>query len=411
VKERDMAESDIVASLDIGATKICSAIGRIDERKRINIIGLGCSPPLGLESGIVADVELLAGSIERAVTEAEEMAGVEVESVFTGIAQSNLRGINSRGVVSIPGANREINSGDVNRVIEVAKVVAVRSTQESVQELVQEFIVDGQRGIKNPVGMYGFKLEAEVYIVTGKPSTFLKTVIECIKNAGFGVEEMVLEPLAAGEAVITPSEKKIGALLIDLGGETTCIAIFEKGNLTRARILALGVDKITSDIVGRFHLSEPAAEMIKRDYGCAVPSAAAADKKVDLPGNEETVISRKELSEIVQRRMGEILGLVKREAEGARFPMGMGESVVLTGGGALLEGITELAARRFNLPVRVGKPDGRVGRWGRVINSPAYSTVIGLLHSGMKNRQLAEMSNIGWQNPLIKIKKWFGEFF
>ncbi len=405
-----MAESDIIASLDIGAAKICSAIGRIDERKRINIIGLGCSPPLGLENGIVADVELLTGSIEKAVMEAEEIAGVEVESVFTGIAQSNLRGVNSRGVVSIPGANREINSRDVNRVIEVAKVVAMRSMQESVQELVQEFIVDGQHGIKNPVGMYGFKLEAEVYIATGKPSTFLKTVIECIKNAGFRVEEMILEPLAAGEAVITPSEKKIGVLLVDLGSETTCIAIFERGNLTRARVLAVGVDKITSDIIGRFHLSEPAAEKIKRDYRCAA-SAAAADKKIDLPGDEETVISQRELSEVVQRRMGEILSLVKREAESARFPMGMGESVVLTGGGALLEGVTELAARKFNLPVRVGKPDGRVDQWGRVISNPAYSTVIGLLHSGMKTRQLAEMSSIGWQNPFIKIKSWFREFF
>lgn len=406
-----MTESDIIGALDIGATKICSAIGRIDERKRFSLIGVGCSPPLGLKNGIVDDVELLTGSIERATREAEEIAGVELDSLFTSIAQSNLRGINSRGVVSIPGANREINNRDVNRVIEVAKVVALRSAQEFVQEVVQEFIVDGQHGIKNPVGMYGFKLEAEVHIVTGKSSTSLKTIIECIKEAGFGVEGLILEPLAAGEGVVTPSERKIGVLLIDLGGETTCVAIFENGNLNRARILAIGSDKITGDIARKFHLSEPAAERIKKAYGCAIASEIPEEKKIQLPGEDGTQISHRVLAEVTQRRIEEILSLVKREAEGARFPKGLSESVVLTGGGALLKGVAELASGKFNLPARVGKPDGRVEQWGRIFNSPSYSTVIGLLRSGMNKRQMAEMSGGGWQNPFIRVRRWLREFF
>ncbi len=406
-----MTDSEIVAALDIGATKICSAIGRIDERKRISLIGVGCSPPLGLKNGILDDVELLTGSIERSVKEAQEIAGVEVGSVFMGIAQSNLRGVNSRGVVSIPGANREINSRDVNRVVEVAKVVAMRSTQESVQELVQEFIVDGQRGIKNPIGMYGFKLEAEVHIVAGKPSTLLKTIIECAKNAGFEVEGMILEPLAAGEGVVTATEKKIGVLVIDLGGETTSFAIFENGNLSRAGILAAGSGQITSDIARKFHVSEPVAERMKRDYGCAMASEVAEDKKMSLPGDEATVISCRELAEIIQRRVEEIFRLVKRETEAARFPKGLSESVVLTGAGALLGGITELASRKFNLLVRVGKPDVRLEQWGKVINSPGYSTVVGLLHAGMNSRQMADMSGMGWQNPFVRARSWFREFF
>ncbi len=406
-----MTDSEIVAALDIGATKICSAIGRIDERKRISLIGVGCSPPLGLKNGILDDVELLTASIERSVKEAQEIAGVEVGSVFMGIAQSNLRGVNSRGVVSIPGANREINSRDVNRVVEVAKVVAMRSTQEFVQELVQEFIVDGQRGIKNPIGMYGFKLEAEVHIVAGKPSTLLKTIIECVKNAGFEVEGMILEPLAAGEAVVTATEKKIGVLVIDLGGETTSFAIFENGNLSRGGILAAGSGQITSDIARKFHVSEPVAERMKRNYGCAMASEVAEDKKMSLPGDEATVISCRELAEIIQRRVEEIFRLVKRETEAARFPKGLSESVVLTGAGALLGGITELASRKFNLLVRVGKPDVRVEQWGKVISSPGYSTVIGLLHAGMNSRQMADMSGMRWQIPFIRARSWFREFF
>ena len=406
-----MADSDIVAGLDVGAGKICCAIGRMDERKRINIIGIGCSPPLGLENGIVADVELLRSAIEKTVREAEEIADVEVESVFAGIAQSNLRGVNSRGVVSIPGAGRQINCRDVNRVIEVAKVVAMRSTQESVQELVQQFIVDGQPDIRNPVGMYGFKLEAEVYIATGSTSTSLQTVIECIKSAGFEVEGMILEPLAAGEAVVTQSEKKMGALLVDLGGETTCIAIFENGSLMRTRVLTVGVDKITADIAGKFHIAESAAERVKRDYGSAVVPQSVRDKKISLPGDNGTEISQMDLSEVVYKRMEGIFSLAKREAESARFPKGMGESVVLTGGGALLKGVTELASKKFNLPVRLGRPDGKIEGWGKVINSPVYSTVIGLLYSGMNSRQMAGISGTGWHNPFIRFGKWFREFF
>ncbi len=408
-----MIDSKIVVALDIGATRVSSAIGRVDERKRINVIGMGCSPPLGLENGIVVDMELLTGSVERAMIEAEEISGVNVESVFVGMAQTNFRGISSRGVVSIPGASREINRRDVNRVIEVARVVASRSNLEPVQEVVQQFMVDGQSGIKNPTGMYGFKLEAEVYIVTGNFSTFSRTIAECIKKAGFEVEGMILEPLAAGEAVLTQSEKKLGVLLIDLGGESTTAAVFVNGNVIGARVLAVGANQITVDIAGKFHVPMSAAERLKREHGCAMTSLAK-EESIAVAAEEGVVGNRipsQNLAEVIQHRVESIFSLVRREVEGTRFPRGVGESVVLTGGGALLEGITELAHQKFALPVRMGKPDGRVEGWGKLVNSPAYSTVMGLLPGGLNKRGLTEISGMGWQGPITKVKNWIKEFF
>ncbi len=409
-----MTDSEMIAGLDIGATRIGCAIGKIDERKRISVIGIGCSPSLGMENGVVADLPLLTSSVEKAITEAQDVAGIEIEQLFVGMGQTNSRGVNSRGVVSIPAAGREINRKDVNRVIEVARVVAKRSNIEPIETIVQEFRVDGAGAINNPVGMYGFKLEAEVYIVTGNLSSFSRTIIECVKNAGFDVEGMILKPLAAGEAVIPASEKKLGTLLIDLGGESTSVGVFANGRVAGAKILAVGANQITTDIAGKFHIPIYAAERIKREHGCAIVSLAEGKKPIDIPSDETNVrkqIPCQSLAEVIQSRLETTFNLVRKEIEGTRFPRGMGESVVLTGGGALLEGISELAHQKFGLPVRIGKPVGTIEGWGKVINSPAYSTLFGLLPSGLNRRQLTQAKDFGWQNPLSKVTRWFREFF
>ena len=404
----------MIAGLDIGATRIGCVIGKIDERKRISVVGIGCSPALGMENGIVADLPLLTGSVENAIVEAQDVAGVEIEELFVSMGQTNFRGVNSRGVVSIPGAGREINRKDVSRVIEVARVVAKRSNVEPIETIVQEFIVDGEGGIKNPVGMYGFKLEAEVYIVTGNLSSFSRTIIECVKNAGFDVEGLILKPIAAGEAVLTASEKKIGALLIDLGGESTSVGVFSNGRVAGAKILAVGANQITTDIASKFHIPIHAAERIKRDHGYAMASLAEGKKRIDISSNgtnAKNQIPCQSVAEVIQSRLETTFSLVRKEIEGTRFPRGMGESVVLTGGGALLEGIGEFAHQRFGLPVRIGKPVGTIEGWGRVVNSPAYSTLFGLLHSGLNRRQLAQVKDSSWQNPLSKVTRWLREFF
>ena len=409
-----MDNYEIIVAIDMGATKIRCAIGKVNEQKRINIIGIGCSPPSGMENGTVADVDLLSGSIEKAVTEAEEVAGIEIESAFVGIAQTNFRGISGRGIVSIPSAGREINKKDVNRVIEVARVVAIRSNEGPVEELVQEFIVDGQGGIQNPIGMYGFKLEAEVYMVTGTLSTFSRTIIECVKNCGISVEGITFKPLAAGEAVLSGTEKKTGVLLIDFGGESTSTVVFMNGNVAGARILAVGANQITTDIANKFHIPAHTAEMIKRNHGCALASLVEESEQVDISSDGETSrsqIPRYQLAEVIQNRIESIFTHLRREIENTRFPRGTGETIALTGGGALMEGIEELAHQKFNLPVRTGKPDGKIQGWGKVINNPAYSTLFGLLPTGLAKRQLMEVKSASWQNPFSKSGNWFKKLF
>jgi len=313
-------------------------------------------------------------------------------------------------VVAIPGSNREINSGDVGRVIEVSKVVGIRSTQGAVQEYVQEFVVDGQRGIRNPVGMYGSKLEAEVYIVAGKLSAHMKTIDDCVEGAGLEVAGRVFLPIASGVAAASPSEKKSGTIVVDLGAGKTNTAVFGSGNLVRTKVLALGSDKITEDISTAFHVTEDVAEMIKREHGCARAAQVSRDSKVAVGGKKYN-FGKKDVARVVEKRLGQILSLVKREMEESRFPQGLGETVILTGGGANLKGIEELASEKFNLPVRLGKPDGRVGQWGKIAGCPSYCTIGGLMQVAVDDREIERMAGASWKHPFAKIKSVARDFF
>ncbi len=409
-----MADPDVIASVDVGASRIICAVGRIREGNIISISGVGISLPAGLENGAVSDPEMLSGSIEKAISEASEMSGIEIDSVFIHIAQTNFQSVISRGVHSPARANKPLTRFDVNRTIGVAQLLSKKSGKEIVQEIIQDFIVDGQDSISNPVGMHASKLEVDVYFLTGAVSNFSRTIKEAARRAGVEVERVFTKPIAAAEPVLTQLEKKIGVLLVDLGCSSTSIAAYSNGKITGTKVLAAGLNRITDDIAAEFHLPTRTAEKIKRERAKAlVSSLARENRKIHLAAdNGETFqIPEKRVCEIAEKNLHEIFNLVKQEMDKFKFPRRRNETIVLTGGGALLKDIDKYVEGKFNLPVRLGRPEGRVEGWGKLLNNPSYSTVIGLLIFGLKDRQIASMRNIGWQNPLIKIQNWIKAFF
>ncbi len=412
-----MTGVNTIASLDMGATKVCCMIGDIDDQGQVTILGAGIAPPTGLEDGTVTDMGSMVRGVSRAVEEAEELAGVRVESMFVGLASGSLRGTTSRGIVSIGREGREICGRDVHKVIQVAKVVAMRSDQEVIHALPQEFIIDGQSGVKNPMGMFGSRLEAEVYIVTGNIATPATNALDCVNQAGFEVEGVIVEPLAASEAVITAGEKKLGVLLVDLGAETTNVAAFVRGNIKHTKTIPVGADRITLDIVAALHVTPPAAEEMKRQYGTAVRRPAAREPAAGRTTKrkkskvDEAAKSQRVLAEIIEPRVAETFRFIGKEVRGRGFPELIGAGVVLTGGGAMLDGIVEAAASFFNLPTRVGRPGREVAGFSGLVNEPAFSTAVGLLQCGARQRQLQSSVRSGGRNPFAKARDWMKRTF
>ena len=409
-----MAEPEIIAAVDAGTFRIRCLVGRVDEKNEISVIGAGSSLPAGIENGVVSDIDVLSGSIEKAINEASAMAGVDVESVFIQIAQTNFVSERSRGVHSPSRPNKPLNRLDVNRAIEVARLLSKKSNREIVQETVQDFIVDGQGLISNPVGMHANKLEVDVYFVTGSVSNFTMTIKEAVRKTGVDVEGVVMKPLAAAEASVSHLEKKLGVLLVDLGHASTSIAAYSEGKIIGAKILAAGAGKITNEIAARFHLPAHIAEKVKREKARAIAGEARENRNIHVQpdsNSDKIRVPEKALSEIAEKNLKEIFDLVRQEAEKFKFPRGHTESIVLTGGGALLKDIDKYVSGRFNLPVRIGRPDGKVEGWGKLLNNPSYSTAKGLLIRGSNDRQLSYIKEIGWQNPLLKIQTWIKEFF
>lgn len=409
-----MAEPEIIAAVDAGTFRIRCLVGSVDDNNEISVIGAGSSLPAGIENGVVSDIDVLSGSVEKAVSEASAMAGVEVESVFIQIAQTNFVSERSRGVHSPARPNKPLTRLDVNRAIEVARLLSKKSNREIVQETIQDFIVDGQGAISNPVGMHANKLEADVYFVTGSVSNFTMTIKEAVRKTGVEVEGAVMKPIAAAEASVSNLEKKLGVLLVDLGHTSTSIAAFSGGKIIGAKILSVGAGKITDEIAAAFHLPAHLAEKVKREKARALAEEARANRNIHIQpdeGADKISIPEKKLSEIAEKNLKEIFDLVRQESEKFKFQQGRGESIVLTGGGALLKDIDKYVSQRFNLPVRIGRPDGKVEGWGRLLNNPSYSTAKGLLLRGLYDRQLSYIKEIGWQNPLLKIQTWIKEFF
>ena len=401
-----------MVGLDIGTTKICTVVGELVEGQ-CNIIGLGTSPSKGLRKGVVINIESTVQSIKKAIEEAELMAGCRISSVYAGIAGGHIKGINSHGVIAVK--NREIGPNDVKRVIDAASAVAIPMDREVIHIIPQEFIVDDQDGIKDPIGMSGVRLEGRVHIVTGA-ITSAQNIIKCANRAGLDVDDIVLEQLGSSEAVLTPEEKELGVAIIDIGGGTTDLVIFSNGAIKHTAVFSLAGSHVTSDISMGLRTPVEEAEKIKIRYGCALSSLVRKDEMIEVPsvgGRKPRVLSRQTLTEIVEPRVEEILTLVHNEVVRMGYANLIAAGVILTGGGAILEGAPELAEQIFNLPVRRGTPIG-IGGLIDLVNSPIYATGVGLVLHGSRNKA-ASRFKVGEGNIFSKVthrmREWIGEFF
>ena len=401
---------DIVVGLDIGTTKICAVVGEVSD-EGISIIGIGTHPSIGLRKGVVVNIETTVESIKKAVEEAELMAGCEISSVYTGIAGGHITGFNSRGIVAIKGS--EITPQDVERVIDAARAVAIPMDREVIHVLPQEYIVDDQPGIQNPIGMSAVRLEAKIHIVTGAV-TSAHNIVKCANRAGLDVCDIVLESLASGEAVLSEGEKQLGAALLDLGGGTTDLAIFSGKNIKHTFVLALGGDNLTNDIAIGLRCPHPEAERIKKRYGNCVSKNIQADEAIEVPGvsgREARKLPRQILGEILEPRMEEIFSLVNREIYRAGMENMVASGMVLTGGTALLEGVTEIAESVFSLPTRIGTPQGLRGL-ADVVNNPMYATGVGLVLYGARHQQTEKKKfrirdRHIFNRLMNRMKRWF----
>lgn len=403
-------QENIIVGLDIGTTKICAVVGEVTGKK-INIIGIGTHPSIGLRKGVVVNIESTVESIQKAIEEAELMAGCEISSVYAGIAGGHITGFNSRGIVAIKGP--EVTQQDVDRVIDAARAVAIPMDREVIHVIPQEFIIDDQGGIQNPIGMSGVRLEAKIHIVTGAV-TSAHNIVKCANRSGLDVCDIILEPLASGEAVLTDEEKDLGTALLDLGGGTSDLAIFSGNNIKHTFVLSLGGNNLTNDISIGLRASMADAEKIKTKYGTCISRSIGADDTIDVPGmggRKPRKLQRQILGEILEPRMEEIFTLIKREVFRAGMEKIVTSGVVLTGGTSLLEGVTEVAESVFDLPTRLGTPRGISGLTD-VVNNPMYATGVGLVLYGAKNQPKKKFrirdSNI-FNRIMTRMKRWFKE--
>lgn len=411
-----MPQDNLIVGLDIGTTKVCAVIGEYNESGMLEITGVGTSPSHGLRRGVVINIESTLRSVAEAIEAAEMMSGREVQSVFTGIAGAHIEGINSRGVVAVTGRGREIGKDDVDRVIDAAKAVVIPMDREVLHVIPQEFIVDDQGGIKNPIDMIGIRLEAEVHIITGSV-TSAQNLLKCVNRAGFRVNDIILQSLASSEAVLSEDEKELGVLLIDLGGGTTDILVHLDGAPYHTDVIAIGGNQVTSDLAIMLKTPQDAAERIKKDAGCCYMPLIDGNEEVLIPGVggwPSATIPRKEIARIIQPRMSEILGMVRDQLAKKSYLKLLGGGVVLTGGGALLPGTVELAQEVFGIPARVGYP-GKFGGLSSEYRSPIYSTGVGLVLYGAATMDAARyeigQSRRSGDGFIFKLKDWMKEFF
>jgi cell division protein FtsA len=390
-------QGEVIVGLDIGTTKI--------------IIGIGTNPSIGLRKGVVVNIESTVESIKKAVEEAELMAGCEISAVYAGIAGGHITGFNSRGIVAVKGP--EVSEQDVDRVIDAARAVAIPMDREVIHVLPQEYMVDDERGIQNPVAMSGVRLEAKIHIVTGAVAS-AHNIVKCANRSGLDVCDIVLESLASGEAVLTEEEKELGVALLDLGGGTTDLAIFSGNNIKHTFVLALGGNNLTNDIAIGLRAPHAEAEKIKKKYGNCLARNISSDETIEVPGmagREARKLSRQILGEILEPRMEEIFQLVHREIIRAGMENTIPSGMVITGGTALLDGVNEIAESIFNLPCRIGKPRGITGLVD-VVNNPMYATGVGLVLYGARNQDSRKFrirdKNI-FNRVMTRMKRWFND--
>lgn len=402
----------IVVGLDIGTSKVCAVVGELTDRG-VEIIGIGTHPSQGLRKGVVVNIEGTVNSIKKAVEEAELMAGCEIHSVFTGLSGNHVKGFNSHGIVAVK--HKEVCQRDLERVMDAAKAVAIPNDREVLQILPQDYIVDDQDGIKEPLGMSGVRLEARVHIITSAV-TSAQNVVKCCNRAGLALADVVLMPLASGEAVLSAEERELGAVLVDIGSGTTDIAVFHDDAVRHTAVLGIGGNHLTNDIAAGLRTPNADAERIKQRYGLARASMVNGDERVEVPsvaGRIAGTVSRQILCDIIESRMEEILQLVQREIARSGYEASLASGVVMTGGSMLLPGAVEMAEQLLGMPVRLGIPS-HVSGLVDVISSPVYATGVGLVLYGMKRQERA-FWRFRDDKILSKVKHrmsdWLSDFF
>ena len=403
------AEKQLIVGLDIGTSKVVAIVGEIMPEDKLEVIGIGSHPSKGLKKGVVVNIESTVHSIQRAVEEAELMAGCQIHSVFAGIAGSHIRSLNSHGIVAI--RDKEVTPNDVERVIDAARAVAIPADQKILHILPQEFLIDNQEGIREPVGMTGVRLEAKVHMVTGAVSA-AQNIIKCVRRCGLEVDDIILEQLASSYSVLTDDEKDLGICLVDIGGGTTDIAVFTEGSIRHTAVIPIAGDQVTNDIAVALRTPTQNAEDIKIKYACALTQLASAEESIEVPSvgdRPPRKLARHTLAEVVEPRYEELLGLIQAELRRSGFEDRVAAGIVLTGGSAKIEGLVELAEEVFHMPVRLGVPQYVTGLVD-VVRNPIYSTGVGLLLFGHQNRDQRSLEGglgKGLRGVWDRMKGWF----
>jgi cell division protein FtsA len=407
-------EGEILVGLDIGTTKICAIVGEVTPDGAIDIIGIGTHPSKGLRKGVVVNIDATVASIKRAIEEAEHMGGCEITTVYTGIAGGHIKAFPSHGVVAVK--EKEVRQSDVDRVIDQAKAVAIPLDREVIHVLPQEFVIDDQDGVKEPVGMSGVRLEAKALVVTGAVSS-AQNIVKCAQRTGLNVADIVLQPLASSLAVLSEDEKELGVCLVDVGGGTTDIAIYSNGAIVHTAVLSLGGNHLTNDVAVGLRTPTHEAERIKKTHGCAMASMVDKADTVEVPsvgGSGPRTIARSILAEIIEPRVEEIFMLVQHEIQRCGMEEGLASGVVITGGSTLLAGMPEIAEEVLGMPVRRGLPRG-IGGLVDVVKSPQYATAVGLVMYGARQAAGSPYFKIREENVYRKVRhrmvKWLGEVF
>lgn len=403
-------DRNLIVGLDIGTSKVAAIVGEINDGGEVEVIGIGSTPSRGLKKGVVINLESTVNSIQRAVEEAELMAGCEITSVYAGIAGSHIKSLNSHGIVAI--RDKEVSQYDINRVIDSARAVAIPADQKILHILPQEFIIDMQEGIKEPIGMSGIRLEAKVHMVTGSVSA-AQNIIKCIRRCELDVDDIVLEQLASCSSVLTEDEKELGVCLIDIGGGTTDIAIFSHGAIKHTAVIPIAGDQVTNDVAVALRTPTQNAEEIKMLHACALTQLADVNEMIDVPSigdRPSRQISKQNLAEIIEPRYEELMLLVQAELRRSGYESLIAAGIVLTGGSSKVTGLVELAEEIFHMPVRLGFPQ-HISGLTDVVQNPIYSTGVGLLIYGrdhfLSNEQLLETN----EGIFSRMKGWFQNNF
>jgi len=399
----------LIVGLDIGTSKVAVVAGAMTPEGMVEIVGVGSHPSRGMKKGEIVNMDAVGQSVLRAFNEAELMAGSKFDSVFTGMTGSHIRSFNSNGVVAI--RDQEVTSQDVDRVREAAKAVAIPADQKTLHVLDQEFIIDGQAGIVEPIGMSGVRLEARVHIVTGAVSA-AQNIVTCVRRCGLEVEDIILEQIASSQAVLTEDEKQLGVCLIDIGGGTTDIAVFSEGAIRHTAVIPIAGDQVSNDIAVALRTPSQSAENIKIQYGCALTQMANMDEIIEIPNIGASAtrrLSRVTLAEVIEPRFEELFSLVQSELRRNGIEGNLSAGIVITGGSARMEGLVELAETIFNVPVRLGIPRVTSGLV-EVVKNPIYATSVGLMLYGLHTqhqRRIELISNHSFKGFLTRMKTWF----